>query len=104
MNDRKNVARVLGRIGDIQAVEPLIAALRNADFLDERESVTAALGKIDPNWSRSEAAKRQIPEFIAALGHRDISSIEALVEIGDASCVEPLIAALKRTFFLLARV
>ena len=102
---RKAVAKALGQIGDTRAVEPLIVALRDTweDWEGSRSAVVDALGRIDPDWPRSEVAKRQIPAFISALVNKKDDGVrwaaaEALVKIG-APAVEPLIAALRDRHF-----
>ncbi|MEI7733180.1 MAG: HEAT repeat domain-containing protein [Verrucomicrobiota bacterium] len=66
-SDIRHVAAVaLGKLGDARAVEPLVLTLK-----DEQESVRqaaeAALIKIDPNWEKSEGARRVVPQLEAAL-------------------------------------
>lgn len=89
-------ASALGEIGDPRAVEPLIAALRDRDW-GVRGEAAKALEKIDPNWPKSEAAKRQVPEFIAALRDRNSreEAAKALGQIGDAKAVRALTSALR---------
>lgn len=95
---RESAAEALGKIGDVRSVEPLITALR-----DEKGYVCGAVGKalrqIAPDWPQSEAAKRQVPEFIATLGDGNWrvrqAAAEALGQIGDARAVEPLMVALR---------
>lgn len=87
---RASAARVLGAIGDIRAVEPLITALTDQDEL-ARRSAADALGKIKD--------ARAIEPLIAAIKDDDVyvrkSSIRILGFMGDDRAVEPLIAALK---------
>ena len=64
------VAYVLSKIGDQRAVEPLIQALRD-EYWDVREAAAKALEKIEPEWYKTEVAKKQVPEFINALRHWD---------------------------------
>ena len=89
-------AEALGKIGDKKAIEPLIIALRS---LFIRYAAAEALGKIEPEWHKTEVAKRQVPEFINALrnGCSDvrIGAAEALGKIGDKKVIEPLIIALR---------
>ncbi len=84
---RSAAATALGQIGDIRAVEPLIAHLGDeATFV--RGSAAAALGQIgDP---------RAVEPLIAALKNfvTRNSAAAALGQIGDPRAVEPLIAAL----------
>src|SRR3990167_789259 len=95
--DRKEAAKVLGKIGDVKAVEPLIIKMRDKDFnvrknaavalctigdvralevmivslrdeaKDIREASAEFLDKADPKWLKREVARRQVPEFISAL-------------------------------------
>ncbi len=84
---RSAAATALGQIGDIRAVEPLIAHLGDeAEFV--RGPAAAALGQIgDP---------RAVEPLIAALKFvvTRNSAAAALGQIGDPRAVEPLIAAL----------
>jgi HEAT repeat protein len=113
---RQAAAEVLGKIGDPRAVEPLIAALKDAEWR-VRAAAAYALGKIkDPravepliaalkNESRAAAAyalgeikdPRAVEPLIAALKDKDVraSAAEALGKIGDPRAVEPLIDALQ---------
>jgi|GEM_PF-3411545 len=89
-------AEALGKIGDKKAIEPLIIALRS---LFVRYAAIEALEKIEPEWHKTEVAKKQVPEFINALrnGCSDvrIGAAEALGKIGDKKAIEPLIIALR---------
>ena len=94
---RQNASEVLGKIGDARAEEPLIALLRDKER-EVRKAAAEALAKIKIDWSQSEAAIRQLPDFIAALGGSSygdvrVSALGVVVEIGLAA-VEPLIKAL----------
>jgi HEAT repeat protein len=95
---RGGAARALGGIKDVQAVEPLVAALR--DRYTARHAV-AALDKIDPEWRKGQATGRAVPGFVAALGDADPevrhSAVWALGQVRDVRAVEPLIAALRDT-------
>ena len=94
---RKSIVIALGNIRDVSAVEQLVAVLRD-DNSDVRGATSEALVKIDPDWHRSNAAKRQIPEFIVALRDANkgvqVKVAAVLGKIGDARAVEPLIRAL----------
>ena len=87
---REAAAEALGKIGDSQAVEPLIAALKDEDWYVRKYAVEA-LGKIGES--------RTVKPLIAALKdlEQDVreAAVEALGKIGDSRAVEPLIAALK---------
>ena len=67
-----------------EVVEPLIAAIRYWGS-DVRAAAADVLGKIDPDWPRSEAAIKQVPEFIEALRNwnSDVraAAVDALVKI-----------------------
>jgi len=94
---RWNAALALREIGDKRAIEPLINALRDG-YSDVRNAAFKALEEIEPEWHKTEVAKRQVPEFINALRDRDsdVRSAAAWVlgKIGDERSVEPLINAL----------
>ena len=96
---RSFAVEVLGRIGDASVVEPLIGALRD-ESKEVREAASTALTEILPDWPRSEAAKRQVPEFITALQLYEDSGLRAcavytLGQIGDKRAVNPLIKGLR---------
>jgi len=95
---RKAAVEALGKIGDPRAVEPLIEALRDKDS-DVCYTAAKALEKIEPEWYKTEVAKKQVPEFINALRHEYSgvrkAAAEALGKIGDQRAVKPLIEALR---------
>lgn len=84
---RASAAKVLGKLKDIRAVHPLVAALRDKE--DEVTKAAAeALGKI---------GTPAVDALIAALkteGTR-LTAAEVLGQIGDVRAVEPLISLLK---------
>ena len=98
-SSKSDAAEELGRIGDIQAVEPLINALVASDYSRQWKVSLEALDKIDHNWPQSDAAHRQIPGFIAALNVSDLDicwhAANILGRIRDVSAVDPLIATLQ---------
>ena len=83
-------AAALGRLGDPQAVEPLIAALQTRDSA-VRNHAARALGQIGD--------ARAVEPLIAALqgGSWDLrgAAVQALGQIGDARALEPLVAAMQ---------
>ena len=87
---RQAAAEVLGKIGDPRAVEPLIAALKDAEWI-VREAAAKALGKIGDT--------RAVEPLIAALKDQNswarAAAAESLGKIGDPRAVELLIATLK---------
>ena len=88
--NRMEAARELGEIGDVSAVKPLTAALKDKTP-GVRSSAASALGEIG-DFSA-------VKPLTAALKDREdvvrISAASALGEIGDVSAVRPLIIALK---------
>lgn len=115
------VAEVLGNIGDKQAVEPLITALKTATQTDTRRASVEALGKLQDSraakplidslskadGSVRESAKTVLKQLAAkdpnvvdlllpAFKKGDDTAKDVLVSIGDPA-VDPLIAALKDT-------
>jgi HEAT repeat protein len=85
------VAEVLGRIGDVRAVGPLIAALRDENEVRHvRKAAVEALGRIGD--------ARAVAPLAAALKDGESwqrkAASQALGRIGDARAVEPLLAAL----------
>jgi HEAT repeat protein len=110
--ERGQAAYELGQMGQhaVDALPYLIETLGDAAslkwiklgtivFTTPGEEALFALAKIDRDWRRSEAARRQISEFIRALGdegpkaRRDAAW--ALGRIADTCAVQPLIHALK---------
>jgi HEAT repeat protein len=113
-------ARALGKLGDMRAVEPLLAALRDDDAIirgvaalalgelgDARavEPLLAALSDNDAYFRGSAAFAlgklsdtRAVEPLLAALGDDDAwvrwSAAGALGELGDTRAVEPLLVAL----------
>jgi HEAT repeat protein len=92
---RREVAEALIDIG-APAVVPLIDALDD-EKMNVRRAAIYALGKNDPDWSSSKAAKDAIPELVNDLKSEDKylreDAIEMLRKIGEPA-VEPLIDAL----------
>jgi HEAT repeat protein len=86
---RQAAARALGQIGDVRAVEPLIAALKNSKIV-VGQAAAGALGQIGD--------ARAVEPLIAALKGKkyDVckAAVAALAKIG-VLALEPLIAALK---------
>ncbi len=91
-HERGVAAEKLGKMGDPQAVEPLIAALRDEDS-DVRRIAAKVLGKIGDT--------RAVDPLIAILTDKNedefvrSAAAEALGNIGDPRAVEPLILVLK---------
>jgi hypothetical protein len=87
---RRNAAYALGRVGDRDAVEPLIAALVDPEIGVRRE-VARALGRIGD--------RDAVEPLIAALEDSDLDvrleASYALGRIGDQRAVEPLISFLR---------
>ena len=87
---RRDAAVALGQIGDADAVEPLIAGLKD-DNPSVRRAAAEALGQI------GDAAA--LGPLIAALKSAAVdvrkTAAEALGQIGDAGSLGPLMAALK---------
>ena len=99
---RSIVAKALGKIGDKRAVEPLINALWDTTNFPVLESIVEALNKIDPDWSKSETAKKLVSDIIIVLNNKRKScwdfkrNIWVLGEIGDKRALKPLIRILKK--------
>jgi HEAT repeat protein len=87
---RADAAGALGDIGDVRAVEPLIAALKHGER-EVRQAITEALGKI--------GNPQAVEPLIATLKDKEWkvrkASASALGKIGDQRAVEPLIIILK---------
>lgn len=65
---RLSAVETLGQIGDKRAVEPLVTVLINADEWG-LEKVAETLKQIDPEWMKSEVAKKAIPALVVALNN-----------------------------------
>lgn len=85
---RKAVAKTLGKIGDPRAVEYLISSFGTGFHTDGATSesdfmyaVIESLKKIDPNWSKSEEAKKKLMhKTIAVMGDgRDSNALLKLL-------------------------
>lgn len=87
---RTGVIKALGKIGDTNAVDPLVEFLKNGSYYDERAMAATALGNIRD--------KRAVSPLIAALhdkeGYVRRMAASALGKIKDSRAVEPLIAAI----------
>ncbi|OYQ64410.1 hypothetical protein B9G53_11950 [Pseudanabaena sp. SR411] len=87
---QKTAVESLGNIGSNKPVEPLIAALQNAD-VGVRKTAAESLGNIGSN--------QPVEPLIAALKDADAgvrkTVADALIKIGSNKAVEPLIAALQ---------
>jgi len=83
---REEAAKALGKIGDVRAVKPLIAALLTDDESSVHRAAAQALGKIGD--------VQAVEPLITAL--KNVSdAASALGELKDARAVEPLIAVLR---------
>ncbi len=95
--EKADAAKELGKLGDVRAMEPLIATLKDKERI-VRDAAAKALDKIDPKWRESEFAKKVVPELIATLKNQDEDECEAAVwawgEFGDTRAVAPLIDVL----------
>lgn len=92
-HEREKIVYALCRIGDARAVGLLISALKNTDtllFINLCEEATKALVKIG-----SPSVKPLISVLKCADFHGANAAAKALGEIGDASAVASLIAALE---------
>jgi HEAT repeat protein len=87
---RKSAAQALGRVGDAEAIEALVRALRDGHRGVRREAA-AALGEI--------ADVKAVEPLIQALNDEDSfvrpMAALSLARIGEARAVQPLIQALK---------
>jgi len=64
---RISAAQALGKVGDMQAMESLLAALTDENNDVVRATIMDAISKIDPNWTKSDRAKSVVPTLVAAL-------------------------------------
>lgn len=90
-SEREAVAKALSEIRETQAVQPLVAVLKDKDS-SVREAAARALGKIGD--------VQAVQPLAAAIDNRefDLVTVEAawaLGGIGDAQAVRPLVAALE---------
>jgi len=118
---RKNAVEELGALGDAQAVEPLIKALKDQDS-EVRSRAAEALGQLDDarsvgplidalrdvdsrvRWAAvvelgELGGERAVEALVMALGDRDpavhVGAAWALFKLGDARGVKPLFKALE---------
>ena len=91
---RKMTAQVLGDFGNMVAVEALILALTDKN-IKVHEAALGALEKLDPNWAKSENARKAVPSLVIALKDVDAwvrqKAAHLLTRIGDTTVVGPLI-------------
>jgi len=85
-----DIAMALGLIGDVRAVEPLIPLLKDGNSY-LRQAVIVALGQIGD----ARAVTSLIPLLQDTNHNVRIDVVVALGQIGDAQAVEPLIPLLK---------
>lgn len=91
--------KALWWIGDRRAVEPLIEALCS-QYAHEQEEARNALWQMSPEWTKSEKAKRIVPNLITAMFNRTDFLVKSecaktLGEIGDIEALEHLQMILK---------
>jgi HEAT repeat protein len=67
---RQIVAEAIGRLKDENAIESLILAQLDSNSA-VRQATRAALFQIDPQWEKSDAARRTLPPLKRALKHDD---------------------------------
>jgi HEAT repeat protein len=89
---RSRAATILGELGDLRALEPLVFAHKNDDWGDVRTAATAALSKL-PDM-------RAIETIMDSLAHDSIASVReeaarSLAKHNDDKVVDSLIRALK---------
>ncbi|MBI5207787.1 MAG: HEAT repeat domain-containing protein [Candidatus Firestonebacteria bacterium] len=81
---RNKAILLIGKIKDINAVDPLIDILLDNDY-ETRKIIIEALNQIDLNWQKNEHVKKLIDRFISELGNSDLHyrtiKIEALKDI-----------------------
>jgi len=90
-NVRGAVVKALEIIGDSKAIEPLVAAAVDEDSVIQGDAMKA-LKKINPNWPKTDSARRTVPKLIAILNdkERGRDAARILGMIGDSHAVEPL--------------
>ncbi len=89
---RQQAAVILGELGDLDAVKPLINAIEagkaERDVNDANVAIATALGAL--------RAREAVPALARLAGERDaftkVAAIDALGAIGDPAAVEPLLA------------
>lgn len=95
---RQRAIEQLGNSGNVQAVEPLISALKDPHN-NVRQAASEALGKI--------IDKRSVEPLISLLIDKDSnvrdSAVEALGNIGDTRAIEPLITLLNDKYHYVRR-
>lgn len=95
---RIEAAKSLGKLGDPDAIEPLLNRLPDSDS-DVRQAALKALDNINPDWRESSACKNVIPSFLVALKDKKSGirkqTIEVFGEIYHQPAQKLLIDALK---------
>lgn len=91
------VAKALGSLRDPRAVTPLISQLGSPHASVHRQ-VRRALDRIDSSWAESDAARRVVPELLAAMEEGDAALRKRVLEtfrlIKDERAVGALAGAL----------
>ena len=91
---RRAAIKALRVIGDKNAVDALIKALMDS-YERVSELAEKVLAEFDPNWEKSEIAKRNIPYFVEVLKNGCLTkkeqAITVLEKIGDRSVIGCLI-------------
>ena len=95
------IIRILEKIGDKRAIEPIIDILSETDLFTLKQ-LFGVLSKIDREWVKHEAAKKLVPFLIDMIDSLDKdledlkeNCIALLAGIGDKRAIEPLVALLK---------
>lgn len=89
---REAVIEALGQIMNRDAVEPLVAVLADPQS-SVRHLAAGVLRKLDPEWERSEAARRAIPVLKSALSSKEYwvrqAASDTLSKLSDVPKPEP---------------
>ncbi|MEW6304089.1 MAG: HEAT repeat domain-containing protein [Verrucomicrobiota bacterium] len=93
---RVSAARALARLNDPAALEPLIAALADGGYI--AQAAENALSRINPDWRRTEAARRAAASFAKGLkspeGDVRFTAARELGRLGGGAYTRPLVEAL----------
>jgi HEAT repeat protein len=102
---RCSAVTTLGKLGDKRAVGPLIrvyfdqsSLLSNYFYPSITQLLSVALDRCMLDWPYSEEARKLVPDFIAALQHKNLhvrlNAASVLGRVGDKRAMEPLIQCL----------
>ncbi len=94
---RRNMAIILGELGDQRAIEPLLDLTRDS-HLNVRAEAVNALSKVAPR-SHKDSEQRLLEMFEAEIPKMKLEVVKALAKVGADHSAEQLAGHIKRKFF-----